>query len=102
MERSDILEEVAEILREELPEECRAVLFGSWARGDAHERADFDIGIVGPEPVEWTTYLTIRRRVEEIRTLRKIDVVDLMRVDERFRAKALKEGKPLEEAVALV
>lgn len=102
MERSKILEEVAEILCGELPEGYRAVLFGSWARGEAHERADLDIGIVGPAPVDWSTYLSIRRKVEEIRTLRKIDVVDLMRVGEAFRERALAEGKPLSEAYELV
>jgi len=46
----DIIKDVVDIIRRRLPgTEFRIVLFGSWARGDAQENSDIDIGLMGAE-----------------------------------------------------
>jgi uncharacterized protein len=95
MEKDVVLREVAKHIRAKVGQEYKLVLFGSWARGDAHERSDIDIGILGPEKLSTDVYYAIRSSVDTIPTLRTIDIVDLMSVSERFRAKAISEGIPV-------
>ena len=92
MDKQDIIKEVTSIVHRELGSEYKVVLFGSQARGDAQERSDIDIGIRGPDKVPWATYLRIRDAVENIGTLRQIDVVDLNAVSDRFRNRAMREA----------
>lgn len=92
MEKEAIIEEVAKRIRVHLGAEYSIVLFGSEARGTARERSDIDIGILGPETVPWHIYSAITDDIEEIPTLRKIDVVDLRAVQATFREKAQREG----------
>ena len=88
--REDILKDVVGIIRRYLPrEEFEVVLFGSWARGDAQENSDIDIGLVGPEPVDEMVFLRIKEEIKAIPTLRRIDVVDFNKSDEEFRREAL-------------
>ncbi len=79
-----------DIVRHYLPDPAyRIFLFGSRARGTAHERSDIDIGIEGPGPVPYETLASIIADLEESPTLYSIDVVDFRRVPEEFRAIAL-------------
>ena len=60
-------------------------LFGSRARGDAHERSDIDLAIVCPSAdiKDWLQVIDI---VDEADTLLKIDCVRLDRLaDERLK-----------------
>ena len=95
MKKEDIIQAVQAIVDRHLDETYSLVLFGSQARGDASATSDIDIGILGPSPVPWHTYLAIRREVSVIPTLRRIDIVDLMGVREEFREQALREGSTL-------
>ena len=61
-------------------------LFGSRARGDAHERSDIDLAIVCPSAdiKDWLQVIDI---VDEADTLLKIDCIRLDRLsDERLKA----------------
>ncbi len=98
MKEQAIIDAVREVVRRHLDESYKLILFGSQARGDARDTSDIDIGILGSRAVDWSTFLAIRREVEAIRTLRHIDVVDLMSVREAFRDKALAEGHELVRA----
>ena len=73
----------------------RIVLFGSRAAGNARERSDFDIGIIGDEPVSLQTFYRIDDLLENIETLYKIDFVDLNRAFPSLKAEALKAMEPL-------
>ena len=73
----------------------RIVLFGSRAAGNARERSDFDIGIIGDEPVSLQTFYRIDDLLENIETLYKIDFVDLNRAVPSLKAEALKAMEPL-------
>jgi predicted nucleotidyltransferase len=80
----------AEIVRRHLPDPAYKIfLFGSRARGTAHERSDIDIGIEGPVPVPYDVLASIMAEIEESPTLYSVDVVDFKRAPEQFRAVAL-------------
>ena len=87
------LEKVTEILRRHLPSgEYRAVLFGSRATGRARGGSDWDIGILGPQPLRGATVQAIRDELDELRTLHSFDVVDLATVPDSFRVIALQQA----------
>lgn len=86
---------VAKQTKSELPSGYRVLLFGSWAEGSARAGSDIDIGILGVKPVSQRTLVQIRQKVDDLPTLRKIDIVDLSSTSERFRMRALKHAKQL-------
>ncbi len=74
----------------------RIVLFGSRARGDAHERADYDIAIVG-EALTPIILAQIRADMEKLPTLLSIDIVWMNRANAVLRERILSEGKIIYE-----
>lgn len=68
----------------------KVFLFGSRATGMARERSDFDVGILGGQPVSLRTFYRIEDLLDSIETLYRIDLVDLNRASPSFRAQALK------------
>jgi predicted nucleotidyltransferase len=96
MEKDEIIKEAVGVIRRYLPpEEFKVLLFGSWARGDAEERSDVDIGILGLRAVDDMLMLRIKGEIRAIPTLRRIDVVDLNQTDENFREEILSYAKSL-------
>ena len=75
----------------------KVFLFGSRGRGTEHSNSDYDIGILGQEPLDLTTYFEIQDAMEALPPLHTIDWVDLTRTNKALRANALKEGKLLYE-----
>ncbi len=75
----------------------KVVLFGSRATGRARERSDYDLGVVGDVPLPLEDFYAIEDALEALPTLYRIDWVDLMRTDERFRARSLREAEILYE-----
>ncbi len=92
MEVKEVIEEVKQILKRYLPKGYRIYLFGSWAKGNAEERSDIDIAILGERELDWMAFSKIKEKIEDIPTLRKIDVVDLKAVGRQFREEVLKHG----------
>ncbi len=90
-----IIHAVQGIVAKHLDRSYHVILFGSQARGDARATSDVDIGIVGAHAVPWKAHLAIRREVEALRTLRRVDIVDLMSVRGAFRAQALEDGRDI-------
>src|SRR5208337_705705 len=91
-----IIKDAVSIIRRRLPgAEFRIVLFGSWARGDAQENSDIDIGLMGPEAVDDMLLWRIKQEIMGIPTLRRIDVVDLKQAGEDFRREVLSYARPL-------
>ena len=92
----DILDMVTKIVRRHLPDHSyRILLFGSWARSDAMPTSDIDIGILGKQPVNDLTMARIREELDELPTLRKVEIVDLQAVDDRFREHVVQHAEPL-------
>jgi len=73
-------------------------LFGSRARGEAHQLSDFDIGIDGPKPLDLPAFFKIEDSLDRIPTLYQFDLVDLNRASPRLRESARREGRLLYEA----
>lgn len=74
------------------------VLFGSRARKTAKPRADFDVGVVGKEPLPLKDFYYLADQLENLPTLYRIDWVDLARVDETFRRAALADSVVIYES----
>jgi predicted nucleotidyltransferase len=88
----DIAAQAAAVLKAELPAGWRVIWFGSWAQGNAEERSDVDLGLLGPEPLTPLELGRLNDALDRIETLFKIDLVDLQAAGERFRTKAIREG----------
>jgi predicted nucleotidyltransferase len=73
----------------------RVVLFGSRAAGTARERSDFDIGVAGDVPLSLAAFYAIADKLDSLRTLYRIDWVDLCRTSDVFREEALKCSRTL-------
>ena len=70
----------------------QVILFGSRARRNHRERSDFDIGVVGDEPLPLKTYYRISDFLESLPTLYRIDWVDLNRAMNPLRENAVKNA----------
>ena len=73
----------------------RVVLFGSRAAGNARDRSDFDVGVLGDAPLPLKTFYKMEDLFDGIETLYRIDWVDLNRVSPEFRREALKKTETL-------
>lgn len=90
MNKKIIIKEITKIIRDYLPESYKILIFGSWAKDNALETSDIDIGILGKKEIPWSIMVKILEEVEKIPTLRKIDIVDFNAVDDNFKKNALK------------
>lgn len=70
MTQEEILNNIVEICKEQKVQ--TAILFGSRAKGTAHEKSDFDVAVSGVEDIE-----LLREKIEELPTLYSFDIVDL-------------------------
>ncbi|MCL0032901.1 nucleotidyltransferase domain-containing protein [Peptococcaceae bacterium] len=82
---------VAKIIIEYLPD-AKVFLFGSRAKGCAKERSDFDIAIYNKKKIPLDVMAKIKEEVEELPTLKSIDIVDLNRVNEKFKDSVMRDG----------
>jgi len=73
----------------------RVYLFGSRARGRARARSDFDIGVLGDEPLPLRDFYAIEEALDELPTLYRIDWVDLNRAPLQFRERAMQAAEIL-------
>ena len=93
MEVLSIIQAANSIIRAHVTPEYKTVLFGSHAQGNALPTSDIDIGIIGPDRVPFSVMTKILDKIEEIPTLRKIDIVDLRTVDIMFQKNVLSYAK---------
>lgn len=93
----DIKEEIRKICVQ-MGEELygyRVVLFGSRASGNARERSDFDVGVIGETPLPLHTFYEMEDRFDHIETLYRIDWIDLNRASAGLRREAFKKFEVL-------
>jgi uncharacterized protein len=75
----------------------RLFIFGSWARRDQRRTSDLDIGVLWRGSPDRRLFSSLARDVEELPTIRPIDLVDFAEVSERFRKEAMRHIIPLED-----
>jgi predicted nucleotidyltransferase len=90
-----LLADISRAVASRLPSTHRAVLFGSRASGAAGPHSDWDIGLIGPAPLDGADVERIREALDDLPTLSTFDVVDLATVPDAFRERAIREGVPL-------
>lgn len=91
-----ILKHIVEVIRRYLPDESyRILLFGSWATLEAAPTSDIDIAIDGAAAVDPAVMSEIREEIDQLPTLRKIQVIDVRHVHEGFRDRILGQGQVL-------
>ena len=70
---------------------AQVLLVGSSARGDAFRRSDIDVAIDPIDPIPDLVFSQIRNALDESEIPYRVDVFDLSRLDDRYRA-SLMEG----------
>jgi predicted nucleotidyltransferase len=75
----------------------KVVLFGSRAGGKARQRSDFDVGVIGDEPLPIKVFYEIDDMLENLPTLYRIDGVDLNRAAPSLRERALAKTEVIYE-----
>jgi uncharacterized protein len=96
------INEAGRLIGEAAPEGSRVILFGSHARGEAHDHSDVDILVIEPE-VENTAEESVRlhRTLKDLRVPVDVLVVALERAERWSKVKgtvverALREGRDL-------
>ena len=75
----------------------KVFLFGSRAAGKARSRSDFDLGVLGATAMPLDRFYQIEDKLDALPTLYRIDWVDLNRVADEFRKRALERAELLYE-----
>jgi predicted nucleotidyltransferase len=87
----EILTGATNIIAKYLPD-ARIFLFGSRARDDAEQTSDFDFAIDAGSKIALDVIARIEGEIEELRTLKSVDIVDLNRANPAFKTIILKTG----------
>ena len=73
----------------------RVYLFGSWVEGRALNVSDIDIAFDTGAMLDFGTYTDIALEVDDLLTLRKIDLVDVHSIEDGFREWIRERGELL-------
>lgn len=96
MNKDEIIREVLNIIRRYLSmDKFEVFLFGSTAKDNQDSISDIDIGLLGKEKIDDFLMLRLKKEIEGIATLRKIDLVDLNKTDDEFKRKILTYARKL-------
>ena len=90
---------IADVMRRFAPQlrGHKVVLFGSRARGTGRPRSDFDVGVIGDDPLPVKVFYEIDTMLEALPTLYKIDWVDLNKAAPSLRERALADTEVIYE-----
>lgn len=90
----DAQDEIKKIIFKHLsPKEYQVFLFGSRSEGNNNPKSDYDVGILGRQPVPTLTLMAIQEELENSDIIFKVDVVDFYQASPRFRELAMKNIK---------
>lgn len=94
---TEIKEQIADVMRRNADRlrGHRVFLFGSRATGNARPHSDFDIGVLGDEPLPLNDFFAIEDQLDDLPTLYKIDWVDFNRASPRFSEQAARRVEVL-------
>ena len=86
----DYLPEIKQVIAKYLNlSKYRVFLFGSRAAGKNAKYSDYDIGIVGQEPIPTAAKINIEGDLEDSLIPMKVDIVDFLETSENFKKVAL-------------
>lgn len=95
-EIAPLLEEILGVLRRYLEKgRYRIFLYGSWASLQARPTSDLDIAVLGSKPIDDMIFLKIKEELDNLPTLRTVDIVDLGRAEKVFRDNVLGDSEEL-------
>ena len=87
--------DAAELIRGVLGGGVQIYWFGSWVTGQPVERSDIDLAVDLGRELTGVERSRIRDTLEELPTLRKIDILDLRSVGAERRNQIIAEGREL-------
>lgn len=91
----EVMEQVIRIARKY--DVGKLILFGSRARGDHHDKSDYDIAVIGIGSDQYKKAV-FSLEIEDLKTLKKIDVVFVDdKTDGKLLSNIIKEGVVLYE-----
>ena len=90
-----LIDAVVAVALRHAPRPLRVYLFGSWAEGRALTVSNLNIALDAQTPLGPAALLAIASDLDQLPTLRKIDVVDLHTVGQQFRKSVLERGELL-------
>ncbi|MGC8733542.1 MAG: nucleotidyltransferase family protein [bacterium] len=96
MEVKEIIKQCYKIIKKYLPN-SKVILFGSFSKGKALNYSDIDLAIDNFEKIDYKVINKIRDEIEELKTLRSIDIVDINNASSELKESILKEGIILNE-----
>lgn len=73
----------------------RVILFGSRASGTARLQSDYDVGVIGDEPLPAKVFYEIDDMLDNLPTLYQIDWVDLNNAAPSLKQRALSNAEVL-------
>jgi predicted nucleotidyltransferase len=74
-----------QILSDHLPPDTIVSAFGSRVTGSARRYSDLDLALQGDAPLDWGILARLKDALSESDLTIKVDLVDLLAVDEAFR-----------------
>lgn len=95
MEVEKIKDQVKKIIKKYLGKDVKIYIYGSFARNEETKTSDLDFAILTKKDIDPLIFSKIKSEIEEIPTLRKIDIVDLRKTNKKFRKKILEYAKIL-------
>lgn len=88
---NEIIENIVNIIKKHLPD-SRLILFGSRAKHTNRENSDYDIAVIWKEKIPAQIYFAIQEELDNLYTLKTIDLIDFYNLDEDFKEIVIKEG----------
>jgi predicted nucleotidyltransferase len=74
-----------QVLRDYLPSNISVSIFGSRVTGAARRYSDLDVALQGDAPLDWGMLARVKDALSESDLTVKVDLVDLLVVDDAFR-----------------
>jgi len=93
-----LLEELEQVVHSLKNQGVKLILFGSFAEGKGRAHSDLDLAYDG-ENLDPEVVHIMHQKIEDLHTVRSVDLVDLQRVDAAVAEEIKSHGRSLEECL---
>ena len=93
-----LLEELEQVVHSLNNQGVNLIFFGSFAEGKGRAHSDLDLAYDGVD-LDREVINTIHQKIENLHTVRSVDLVDLQRVDAAVAQEIKSHGRSLEECL---